>query len=333
MIKLKSVAFHLTYYCENKCPYCYIGNEEREGHPPFKKVKRVIEKLAKGEVEKIFLVGGDPCSYPDLKAVIEVIKKLWLKVYILSNTLNFNKSSNFFINDINGFGATILGLTPEEHDIEAKRRGAYDILINNIRRLNRKGKGIKICLPLHRGNFNKVLKIVKNLIENEKINIRKLGIQRIIPRGRALNSLEYSLTKEQVNFIFEQLHRVRNDYNLDIDIKDPFPLCIVDKKYQYLQINPCKDGFEIGSINFNGDMSRCGADTRFSLGNIFKIRDLQQFWNENPILVDFRSRKWLPERCQKCKFLKKCGGGCSLSRCTDKDHDLDTLFSQNEKAR
>ena len=89
MIKLKSIAFHLTFYCENKCPYCYIGNEERVGHPSFKKFKRVIEKLAEGEVEKIFLVGGNPCSYSGLKPVIEIIKKLGLKVYILSNTLNF----------------------------------------------------------------------------------------------------------------------------------------------------------------------------------------------------------------------------------------------------
>ena len=108
-------------------------------------------------------------------------------------------------------------------------------MINNIRRLNRKGKSIKICLSLHKNNFNKVFKIIKNLIENERINIRKVGIQRIIPRGRALNSLEYSLSEQQVNSIFEQLHRIKNNYNLDIDIKDPFPLCIVDKKYRYLQ--------------------------------------------------------------------------------------------------
>lgn len=205
-------------------------------------------------------------------------------------------------------------------------------MINNIKRLNKKGKSVKICLSVHQYNFDKILKTVKNLIENERINIHKLGIQRIIPRGRALNSLEYSLTEEQVSSIFEQLHKIKNNYNLDINIKDPFPLCIVDKKYQYLQTNSCRDGFEIGSINFNGDMSRCGADSRFLLGNIFKIKDLQQFWNENSILVDFRSKKWLPEKCQKCKLLERCGGGCPLSNCTNKDHGWDILFYQcNQK--
>lgn len=326
LIKIKSVAFHLTYYCENKCPYCYIGNEERKTHPSLKKVKRVIEKLAEGRVENMYLVGGNPCSYPNLKDVIGLIKKLGLKVYVLSNTLDFNKKFGFFINNIDGFEATILGSTPQEHNIEARRKGAYDILINNIKRLNKNGKSVKICLSLHKGNFNKVLKVVKNLIENEKIKIRKLGIQRIIPHGRALNSLEYSLNREHLNVIFQQLHEIKRRYALNIDIKDPFPLCLIDKKYQYLQRNPCKDGFGIGSINFNGDMSRCGADARFSLGNIFKIRSLQQFWNNNPILVDFRSRKWLPKKCQQCKLLERCGGGCSLSRCIDKDYDRDILL-------
>jgi radical SAM protein with 4Fe4S-binding SPASM domain len=327
MIKLKSVAFHLTYYCENKCPYCYIGDEERNTHPSFKKIKRVIEKLAEGEVENIYLVGGDPCSYPNLKDVIKLIKKLGLKVYILSNTLDFSKNLDFFINNINGFEATILGSTPQEHDLEARRKGAYKILINNIKQLNKKGKNVKICLSAHKYNSDKIFKIVKNLIENEKINIRKLGIQRIIPQGRAKNSLEFSLTKEYLNTVFQQLHKIKKKHGIEIDIKDPFPLCLVDKKYQYLQTNSCKDGFEIGSINFNGDMSRCGADVRFLLGNIFKIKDLQQFWNKNPILVDFRRKKWLPKKCQNCKLLKRCGGGCPLSRCTHKDHDWDILFS------
>lgn len=327
MIKLKSVAFHLTYYCENKCPYCYIGDQNRQTHPPLEKIKKVIEKLTEGEVEKIFLVGGNPCSYPNLKEVIKLMKKLRLKVYILSNTLDFSKDLDFFINNINGFEATILGSTSQEHDFEAKRKGAYQILINNIKQLNKKGKSVKICLSVHKYNFDKIFKIVKNLIENEKLNIRKLGIQRIIPRGRVENSLEFSLNKEQLNLIFQQLHKIKKKYNLEIDIKDPFPLCLVDKKYQYLQTNSCRDGFEIGSINFNGEMSRCGADARFLLGNIFKVKDLQQFWNENPVLVDFRNRKWLPEKCQKCKLLERCGGGCPLSRVTDKDHDWDILIS------
>ena len=53
MVQLKYVVFHLTYVCENKCPYCYVGDEGRNEHPPFEKVKKVIERLAKDRIEEV----------------------------------------------------------------------------------------------------------------------------------------------------------------------------------------------------------------------------------------------------------------------------------------
>jgi len=58
MVQLKYAAFHLTYVCENKCPYCYIGDEGRERHPSFEKVKKVIKNLAKNKIEAILLYRG-----------------------------------------------------------------------------------------------------------------------------------------------------------------------------------------------------------------------------------------------------------------------------------
>ena len=79
MTLLKYIALDLTYICENKCLYCYVGNKEKEKHPSFGKIKDVIEKLAKNNVKEILLVGGNPCTYPHLKKVVEVIKNLNLK--------------------------------------------------------------------------------------------------------------------------------------------------------------------------------------------------------------------------------------------------------------
>jgi radical SAM protein with 4Fe4S-binding SPASM domain len=325
MIRLKYIAFHLTYVCENKCPYCYIGDEGREQHPSLEKIQKTIKKLANGEVKEVLLVGGNPCTYPSLKEVIGLIKKLNLKVYILSNTLEFGKEIDFFLNNIDDFQATILGSTSKEHDNESGRKGAYSILIKNIKLLNKKGKEVTIAISLHKKNYNKVFQIVKNLVKNEKIKIKELVIQRVIPCGRAANTQKFSIRKEQVPKIFEQLHKIKDYYNLKIDFEDPFPLCIIPKEYRYLHNNPCEWGFKKGCVNFSGDMSRCGADGRFSLGNLFKIGDIQTFWKTNPILIDFRNRKWLPKKCQECELLEKCGGGCSLSRITNKDHECDIL--------
>jgi radical SAM protein with 4Fe4S-binding SPASM domain len=323
--QLRYVAFHLTYVCENKCPYCYIGDENREKHPSFENVKKVIEKLTENNIKEFLLVGGNPCIYPQLRKVVGLIKNLNMKCYILSNTLEFGQDIEFFLERIDDFQATILGASEEEHDNEAGRKGAYEILIKNIKLLNEKGRDVTIAISLHKQNYNKVFDIIKNLIENEKIRIKELVVQRVIPCGRAANTLRFSVTKEQVPIIFEQLHNIKEKYSLKIDFEDPFPLCIIPEEYRYLQDKPCEWGFIKASINFNGDLARCGADARFLLGNIFKINDLQRFWKENPVLLDFRSRKWLPQKCQECELLEKCGGGCSLSKITNKDHECDIL--------
>ena len=289
----------------------------------FEKIEKVIKKLAKDNIKEILLVGGNPCTYPYLKETIKLIKKLNLKVQILSNTLEFNKEINFFLNNLDGFQSTILGATSREHDYETRRKGAYDILIKNIKLLNEKGKEVTIAVSIHKQNHDRIFDIVKNLIENEEIKIKELVVQRVIPCGRAANTSEFSITKEQIPAIFEQLYKINKNYNLKVDFEDPFPLCIVPKKYRFLQNKVCEWGFTKGSINFKGCMARCGADSRFLFGNIFEIKNIQTMWKENQILIDFRSRKWLPKECRKCKLLKDCGGGCSLSRITKKDHECD----------
>ncbi len=323
--RLKYVAVHLTYVCENKCPHCYVGDQGREKHAPFKNTKKVIEKLAKDGVENILLVGGNPCTYPFLKKVVSLAKKSNQSVHILSNTLDFRKNFSYFLYNIDGFQATILGSTQKEHDDEAGRKGAYSILVKNIKTLNKRGKEITLAFSLYRQNYNNIFRTVENLIEKEKIKIKELVIQRIIPYGRAANTPKSSITKKQVPVIFEQIQKIKNKYNLKIDFEDPFPLCTIPKRYRHLQNKVCEWGFTKGSVNFNGDMSRCGADGRFSLGNVLKVNNLQEFWTKNPLLVDFRSRKWLPKKCQSCRLLEKCGGGCSLSKITDKDHDCDVI--------
>lgn len=320
LYKPKFAAFHITYVCDNKCPYCYIGEKNRGKHPPLDKLKKIVKKLKEADIEKILLVGGDPCKYPHLKELVSFIKKQNIKLNIISNTLKFD-DLDFFIKNIDEFQATIVG-NEKEHDLEVRNKGAYKRLIENIKKINKNGKSVVIVLSVHKKNYNSIYSIVKNLYEN--IKIKELCIQRIIPQGRNKLNLEYSLNKEDVPEVFEQLDRIKKEFELKILFEDPFPLCIVPKEYQYLSQKPCVWGFTHFSLSFEGGISRCGVDSSYSLGNILK-EDLIRIWNKSPTLISFRKRDWLPKKCQECKLLEKCGGGCSLSKITNKDHDCDIL--------
>jgi len=237
------------------------------------------------------------------------------------------KTQSFFIKNLDSLEATVLGESAKKHDAETRNQGSFKLLTNNIRKINSLGAKVKIWVSVSKTNYKGVFALVENLIKKEKLQISGLGVQRIIPQGRACNSLENSLSESQVGVVFKQLDQIYKKLNIPVVFEDPFPLCVVDEKYHYLQTHKCEWGFKIASINFNGDMGRCGADSRFLLGNVLAVSDLQSFWEKNKILQDFRSSNWMPTKCQACGLLENCWCGCSLSRVTNKDHEKDILCS------
>lgn len=324
-VKPKMMVLHMTPVCENRCEYCYMGYIGRTNHPPYHKIEKVIKELAKQRVKSILLGGGNPCTYPDLEKVIKLAYNLGFNIEIISNTLEFKDKS--ILRYLSGFDATILGHSELEHDDVAKRNGAYRQLISNIKKLANDGYKIGIVLNATPKTYNKLFATVKNLIEVKNIprnNIRYVMIQRVIPKGRASNTLKYGLKKEHILTMFADIEKIEQVYGLKIVFEDAFPLCIVVEEKYHKYLSPCVWGFTKGSINWNGDISRCGADPRFRLGNIFE-KPLNEIWVRNPALLSFRSTDWMPLECQKCPLLEKCRCGCPLSNITESDHESDML--------
>lgn len=323
---LQMLAFHITTVCENRCEYCYIGDIERSKHPPYSKIKKVMKELAYQSVKNLLLVGGNPCMYPHLDEVIELGYDLGFIIDIISNTLEFKDRS--ILKYIGGFDATILGPTYLEHDKIARRKGAYEHLVFNIKKLVDDGHKIGIVLNATPQTYDKLFKTVKNIIEIEDIlpnGMRYVMIQRVIPKGRASNTLKYGLKREHVEPLFADIEKIEQVYGLKIVFEDPFPVCLIEKKY-HKYLSPCVWGFTKGSINWNGDVSRCGADPRFRLGNIFE-KPLNEIWEQSSILLSFRSTDWMPSECKTCSLLEKCRCGCSLSNITENDHEPDIFCS------
>lgn len=322
--KLKMMVLHMSPVCENKCEYCYMGDLERKEHPPYSKIEKVMKELGNQGVKNILLGGGNPCTYPDLDKVIKLGHNLGFTIEIISNTLELK--DRLILKYISGFDATILGPTSVEHDNIARREGAYKLLISNIKELVNDGYKIGIVLNAIPQTYNNLFRTVKNLIEVENISknsIRYVMIQRVIPKGRASNTLKYGLSREYISPMFTEIEKIEQTYRLKIVFEDAFPLCVVEKKY-HKYLSPCVWGFTKGSINWNGDISRCGADPRFRLGNIFE-KPLSEIWERHPVLLSFRSTDWMPPECKKCPLLEKCRCGCSLSNITEEDHELDIL--------
>jgi radical SAM protein with 4Fe4S-binding SPASM domain len=322
--ELDMMVFHITPLCENRCEYCYMGGEGGNKHPQYSKIKRVMGELIGQGVKKLLLGGGNPCTFPYLGEVIKLGYDLNSNIEIISNTLEFKDRK--ILEHVIGFDATILGPNSSAHDKVARRKGAYHFLISNIKKLVDDGFKVGIVLNATPQTYNMLFDTVRNIIEAEHAppnSIRYVMIQRVIPKGRASNTLKYSVKKEHLKPLFADIENIEKTYKLKIVFEDAFPLCVIDKKY-HKYLSPCVWGYTKGSINWNGDVARCGADPRFKLGNIFE-KPLNEIWEKSPILLSFRSTDWLPLECKKCQLLEECRCGCPLSSITESDHKPDIL--------
>lgn len=329
---LEMVAVHFSTKCGASCQFCYSSDPitSKEAPTPLYKMEKILKKLASEGIKEILFVGGDPVIHPDFIKSLEISKYLGLSTTVLSNSweIRYRDKFNYAISLIDNCEATILGSSFETHNSLTGRPKSFQKLIENLKRIVLNGKKVGVCVNSMPQNINEIYDIVYNLRNKYEIPIRSFMIQRIIPSGKATGEFKFGLNLDEVELLMIQIDRIAVDFNIPISFEDPVPWCTVDEKY-HKYLDKCQWGYSKGAINSIGLLNRCGADDNYRLGSIFD-GNIQSLWNENSILKSFRSKKYLPQECQSCKLLEKCGGGCPLSCGTFKDHDIDQLYIQKK---
>jgi radical SAM protein with 4Fe4S-binding SPASM domain len=251
---------------------------------------------------------------------------------VLSNTHDYiNNDFKRATSLIDSFESTFHGPGSFEHDSIAMKEGAFDYVISNLKRLSNSGaKSIGVVYNITPQNCRDLYKTIEGLILQHKLPIDHLVIQRIIPMGRAQSTSKFAAGSVHAISAIEDVSRIIEQFGITVSFEDPFPFCIVPEKF-HKYLSRCEWGFSRASLDNIGNLSRCGADTRFRIGNIFET-PLPELWNTSPILTSFRSREYLPDDCLGCRYLEKCGGGCALSCEIEKDHAPDYMRFEKRNA-
>ncbi|MBD5499336.1 MAG: radical SAM protein [Lachnospiraceae bacterium] len=309
---IKSVELHITNACTHKCPYCYMNanmNPEQIKYSDFKVLEQIIKILKKANVEVVALLGGDPVRHPDIIEILQLIHNSGIKTSIMSNTMDIYERETA-ASLIDNIDATFHGRSAEEHDAFCGCKGAFELLLNNLKFYNSKGVNVNIAVNITPQTYDKVYDIVKSVIIRD-IKVDAILTQRILPNGRALGTNVWFASAEQVNIAFSQAVQAKKDFGVDIGVEDPYPFCVIEEEYhQYM--HGCPEGKTRLAIGMNGEITKCGADPYFSPYNILED-SLDYIWNKSDLFSDFREKNFLPEECKACKYLDRCGGGCPIS--------------------
>lgn len=299
-------------------------------HPPLEKLFRVCDALIESGVREVTFLGGDPALYSGVVTLAEYCTDRGLAVSILSNTHRYPGSSiTEAAKYISAFETTIHASTPSEHDAFCHSNGAYNSVLTQLQTAASLGRKVGIAINVTPDSAGIIFNIAKAVVHNYKIPLDYIIVQRIIPFGRAQTTSDFTISKEHAERSLHDIERIDKELGIRITVEDPFPLCVLPSRLRRY-MNPCQWGFTKAAVNEDGDLSRCGADPRYLLGNILET-PLLEIWNNSPILASFRNRKYLPGRCLTCSDLSICGGGCPLSCEIEKDHGLDYLFLEYQR--
>lgn len=329
-VHLDFVALHFSTRCGAGCKFCYFSDpiSDKEKPTPIFEIEKILNKLKIDGVKEVLFVGGDPVIHPHFFESLQLAKSLRFNTYVLSNSWNLRPLEKLgeILSLIDFCEATLLGANETTHDILTNNVGGYNQLIRNLKIISNYGKEIGICANVVPQNLNEIYDIINNLINKHHINVKGLMIQRIIPSGKSSGDFKFGLNLSDVSILMKQIDRISNDFGIQITFEDPVPWCTVDPIY-HKYLTRCEWGYSRGSVNSVGELNRCGADDVYRLGSIFE-NNIQDTWNNNPILKSFRSKEYLADECKTCSLLELCGGGCPLSCGTLNDHSIDQLYIQ-----
>jgi radical SAM protein with 4Fe4S-binding SPASM domain len=330
---VKVLAVHFTKACSHQCSFCYASASSSKKHvaPNHATLIKVIEAAAASNVEELVFLGGDPCTYSKLLQLCEAAHSNNMTTTVLSNTHVYQTDDVRTVTQlVDCFETTLHGPSPNEHDTIALSEGAFDKVLTNLGRLATSARSMGIAYNITPHNCRHLVDTVEHAIDRRGLPIDHLLVQRIIPQGRGRTTSKFSIGCTHAVAALEQIERLSTRYHsLRVSFEDAFPFCVIPQRF-HKYLNRCEWGFSRASVDNRGNLSRCGADPRYRLGNILRT-PLDQIWNTSDILAQFRSRKYLPQDCQNCALLTSCGGGCALSCEIEKDHGPDYLYFERAK--
>lgn len=163
----------ITLRCNNNCVFCLQGHHPDESHRLFEDIKKEINELAKGNVEKIIISGGEPTIHPYFIQIIQYAKKQGFSfIQVISNGRLFSIPSfteKAIAAGLSEITLSIHGHTPELHDSLVNAPGALQQIERATKYLRDKG----IIISVDTGIFQQNYRYLKEIVEfvHEKLHL------------------------------------------------------------------------------------------------------------------------------------------------------------------
>lgn len=319
------INFDITYNCNAKCRFCSVRSIEKFTDSQI--AKKVIDVLSDNNVFRINFFGGEPLLHPDIIELVSYAKKRGMATSMVSNGfLLTNKVAENLRGNLEVIGLSVHGLA-KMHDYLTGSKGGFNKVLRALKVCKTNNIRTGVNFTLTKINGMQLKKLADLLVK--KFEIDFFEINRFISSGENnqihLSELEPSI--DDINKALSDIDELSRKYSsTKFKMAIYIPLCLIKNKKHFRFISPCGAGQDYCSIHSNGNLKFCSYSKKV-LGNILSD-DVKNIWN-NQFFEQYRSAKWIPQKCRSCQALSLCMVGCKTTN-FKKEYSPDVILSKNQ---
>ena len=301
----------LTYQCNNKCSFCYVGDRKTE-ELSTENWKNILDDLWKVGVPSVIFTGGEPTLRKDLVELVMDAKEFVTGLITNGRSLSQELCSQLYKAHLDYVQVSLESADKEIHDKMVGVDGAWQETVTGIKNALSNKIIVTTNTTLTRLNiagFKHTIKLIQSL------GVTSIACNSLICSGSGCMAIKDSgLNEDELKAALIDAKEYAK--TLVIDLQWYSPTC-------YLRLNPIDLGFGIKScsaakynvtIEPNGDVIPCQSWFEQKMGNILKDSWIS-IW-DGDYAKSIRDGKFIPENCGKCEFIATCNGACHLSRPT-----------------
>jgi radical SAM protein with 4Fe4S-binding SPASM domain len=283
-----SVMIELLTKCNMRCSHCYLYEHNNDGFS-FDTISRLLYEFRDLGIVNVSFTGGEIFLCDDIFEIISLARKLYMRVFLLSNAtlLDENSVDNISKLFISEFSTTIFSLNNEIHDSITNVKGSLSLILKNMQLLKEKGIRVKVKMPIMQINVSDF----KNVKEYCKANSFDFFASFVIfPKFDGDKSPKtLSADLDSLRFILD-----------DLDILNSYSGISLDS-----YTVPCKALFYSFSIDCNGNVFPCNSFP-YKVGNVYN-NSLHNIWYNSKELKHIKSIKMSDlKHCTSCDKKNRC---------------------------
>jgi len=299
----------LTYQCNDKCSFCYVGDRKIE-ELSTDNWKKILDELWKIGIPSVIFTGGEPTLRKDLVELVGVAKEFVTGLITNGRNLSPELCRDLYKAQLDYIQVSIESADSEVHDKMVGVEGAWQETVSGIKNALNEKIIVTTNTTLTRLNIAGLKDTIKLI---QSLGVTNIACNSLICSGAGCMAIKDSgLDEEELKAALIDAKEYAK--TIGIDLQWYSPTC-------YLRLNPIDLGFGIKScsaakynvtIEPNGDVIPCQSWFEQKMGNI-----LQDSWTsiwDGGYAKSIRDGKFIPENCNKCEFMPTCNGACHLSR-------------------